>query len=339
VPDRPPPGRRVEVLRAASRVTEHAAVEAAYERRVEKLIEVSEDHAHDAYEDVPWDQPGFELDPTDPRLRAFSFDPLAHTDWYQQLEPIEQARVGLRRAAVNLRIGWEFENYLQQGLLVRALKMDNADVAFRYVQYEVAEESHHSMMFYEFNRRYAPEVKGMPLGLKVLANWLVQRSSRHFPEAFFMLVLGGEVPVDHVQRLVLKEEAVHPLLERIMRIHVEEEARHVAYANQELRRRVPRMPRHRRTALALFTPVAMGVMTRMMVRPSPWQLRYEGVPTEDVRHAYRRPESRQLLKDSAARIRTLCVELGLITPLAKRLWKHYGLWDEPSRSSTAPTAA
>jgi hypothetical protein len=326
-------------LRAGPHPADQAAREdAAYERRVERLVEVSEGNAHDAYDDVPWDEPGFELDPTDPRLRCFSFDPLAHTDWYQQLEPIEQARVGLRRTGVNMRTGWEFENHLQQGLLVRALRMDNSDVAFRYVQHEVAEESHHSMMFYEFNRRYAPEVKGMPRGLKVLSNWLVQRSSRHFPEVFFMLVLGGEVPVDHVQRLVLKEERVHPLLERIMRIHVEEEARHVAYANQELRRSVPRMSRWRRTVLALFTPVAMGVMTRMMIRPSAWQLRYDGVPHEDVRAAYRRPESRQLLKDSAARIRSLCLELGLITPLSTRLWKHYGIWDEPSRTSEASAA-
>jgi hypothetical protein len=327
---------------AAPHVTGRAAdepdaVDAAYERRVERLVDVSEDNAHDAYADVPWDEPGFELDPTDPRLRCFGFDPLAHTDWYGRLEPIEQARVGLRRAAVNLRIGWEFENYLQQGLLVRALKMDNSDVAFRYVQHEVAEESHHSMMFYEFNRRYAPEVKGLPLGLKVLANWLVQRTSRHFPEAFFMLVLGGEVPIDHVQRLVLKEEHVHPLLERIMRIHVEEEARHVAFANLELRRRVPRLSRWRRFVLSVFTPMAMGIMTRMMVRPSPWQLRYEGVPNEDVRATYRRPENRQLLKDSAARIRRLCHELGLITPVSRRVWRHYGIWDESSRSSKAST--
>jgi hypothetical protein len=315
---------------ATAHHADETARDAAYERRVERLVEVSEDHAHDAYSDVPWDEPGFELDPTDPRLRCFSFDPLAHTDWYRRLGPTEQARVGLRRTGVNMRTGWEFENLLQQGLLVRALRMDNADVAFRYVQHEVAEESHHSMMFHEFNRRYAPEVRGMPRGLKVAANGLVQLSARRFPEVFFMLVLGGEVPIDHVQRLVLKEETVHPLLERIMRIHVEEEARHVAYANQELRRRVPRLPRWRRTVLALFTPVAMGIMTRMMVRPSPWQLRHDEVPHEDVRAAYRLPESRQLLKDSAARIRSLCHELGLITPQSQRLWRHYGLWEEPA---------
>ena len=320
------------------RRTEVDAADEAYERRVNRLVEVSEDDGHDAYADVPWDEPGYELDPTDPRLRCFSFDPLAHTDWYRQLEPIEQARVGLRRAAVNLRTGWEFENYLQQGLLVRALRMDNSQVAFRYVQYEVAEESHHSMMFYEFNRRYAPEVKGMPLGMRALANWLVQRSSRHFPEAFFMLVLGGEVPIDHVQRLVLKEEQVHPLLERIMRIHVREEARHVAYANQELRRSVPRLSRFRRFVLSVFTPIAMGVMTRMMVRPSPWQLRHDGVPKEDIRAAYRLPENRQLLKDTAARIRRLCEELGLITPVSKRVWKHYGLWDEKASAPRAEAA-
>lgn len=296
-----------------------------YERRVERLITLSEQRAHDAYDDVPWDQPGYELDPTDPRLAPFSFDPLVRTPWYQELEPIERARVGLRRIAVNLRIGWEFENYLQQGLLVRALRMGNSEVAFRYVQHEVAEESHHSMMFYEFNRRYAPEVRGMPRPLKLLANPGVQIACRRHPVLFFVLVLGGEIPIDHIQRLVLKEEQVHPLVERIMRIHVEEEARHVAYANQELRRRVPRMSALQRRVTALLVPPLLAVMARLMVHPSPWLVRREGVPRDQLRAAYAHPESRRLLSDSVARIRRLCEELGLMTPLSRRLWRWLGI--------------
>lgn len=307
---------------------------ARYERKVDRLSDLSEAHPHDAYEDVPWDEPGFELDPTDPRLRLFSFDPLARTRWYQQLDGIEQSRVGLRRQAVNLRIGWEFENYLQQGLLIRALRMSNTDAAFRYSQYEIAEESHHSMMFYEFVRRYAPEVRGMPRTLKALTSPAVRVACRRYPALFFVLVLGGEIPIDHLQRLVLKEEQAHPLLERIMRIHVEEEARHVGFANLELRRIVPQMSDRGRRALARLVPETLGIEARLMLYPSPWQVRYERVPIADLKAAYRHPATHELRTDAVARIRKLCAELGLLPPEAQRHWERVGLWAEPRRART-----
>lgn len=317
----------------------HAPAEgtSAYERRVARLTALSEPGPHDAYEDVPWDEPGFGVDPADARLELFSFDPLRRTRWYQQLDEVERARVGLQRVAVNLRTGWEFENHLLQGLLARALQMDNSDVAFRYIHHEIAEEAHHSMMFYEFVRRYAPEVRGLPIPRPWLAfgGHEVQIAARRRPVLFFLAVLGGEVPIDHIQRLVLREETVHPLVERIMRIHVEEEARHVAYANQELRRLVPRLPAWQRQAVALVVPLMLGVMARLMVFPSPWLVRHHRIPLADLRQALRHPESRQLLADSVRRIRTLCAELGLITRASRRVWRLAGIWDEPAATPAA----
>jgi hypothetical protein len=46
-----------------------------------------------------------------------------------------------------------------------------------------------------------------------------------------------------------------------------------------------------------------------------------------VRAANRSRASRQLLKDSVAKTRKLFIELRLITPLSKPLWKAVGLWD------------
>jgi len=44
------------------------------------------------------------------------------------------------------------------------------------------------------------------------------------------------------------------------------------------------------------------------------------------------------VKDSVGKVRRLCVELGLVGPVAKRLWKGVGLWDEPV-APKAPAAA
>jgi hypothetical protein len=308
-----------------------------YDRKVKQLTALSEPGPYDAYEDVPWDEPGYQVDPTDERFELFSFDPLRRTEWYQQLEPIERARVGLQRIAVNLRIGWEFENQLQVGLLARAMQMDNSNVAFRYIQHEIAEEAHHSMMFYEFVRRYAPEVSGAPVPrrLRGLGGHTVQIGARRSPVLFFVSVLGGEVPIDHIQRMVLREESVHPLVERIMRIHVEEEARHVAYANQELRRLAPQLGAWQRHVAAMFIPLMLGVLARLMVFPSPWMRRHYGIPRRQIKQANRHPDSRQLLADSVKRIRTLCGELGLITGASKRLWKLAGIWNETDRKPAA----
>ena len=289
-------------------------------RRIERLVELSED-GYDAYEDVDWTVP---VDPEDERLGLFSFDPLAATDWYRRLPEARQAEVGLARAASNLRTGWEFECLLQQGLLRHAYEMDNTNASFRYLHTEVMEESQHTLMFHEFIRRHAPHVKGITGWERTVADPLVYAVARSTPALFYFLVLGGELPIDHIQRLALKDR-IHPLLERLMEIHVEEEARHVAFANDEVRRLVPSMSLPERTALSLATAPLLGIMVRMMVRPSKWFVDHYDIPRRDLARAYRSDESRQLHLDAARRIVKLADGVGMLTPVTRPAWRAAGL--------------
>jgi hypothetical protein len=51
------------------------------------------------------------------------------------------------------------------------------------------------------------------------------------PVAFFIGVLGGEEPIEHTQKNVLREgKSLHPIMERVMAIHVAEEARRISFA-------------------------------------------------------------------------------------------------------------
>lgn len=296
-----------------------------FDRKIGRLVDLSVGQGHDAFADIAWDDPELAVDPTDPRLKVFPFDPLADTDWYRSLPEAEQARVGLQRTAANLRIGWEFENLLQQGLLARAYRMDNSQTAFPYLHHEVMEESQHTMMFYEFNRRYAPEVHGMPSLLKAIGDRLTSFVCRRFPALFYFMVLGGEVPVDYLQRRMLREADLHPLVERITSIHVEEEARHVSFANQELRRRVPALSTAGRHTLALVVPAVLAVMARLMVYPSPWLLAVHDVPRGDISAALSTPRARRVLAESCERIRSLAEQLGLMTRPARAVWRAAGL--------------
>ena len=294
---------------------------------VERLNRQSVDKHFDAYTDVDWDGPGMAVDPADPRFRIWSFDPLARTDWYLAQSPEVQSRVGLHRVAAAMRIGWEFENVLMRGLLEYVFWLPSNRPQFRYSHHEIIEECQHTLMFQEFVNRTGLDVRGMPVDMKV-GSRLVVHMSRIFPALFFMFVLGGEDPVDHVQRLQLRGGESHPVVERIMRIHVTEEARHVSFARQFLKRTVPDLGPVRRAILALWAPVLFGTMGRVMVFPPRHLRKAYGVPRRQLRRAMRSDEGRQLLRDAVAKPRKLCTELGLVGRPARALWKTMGIWDE-----------
>jgi hypothetical protein len=296
---------------------------------VGRLNKLSVERHFDAYADIDWDDPAYALDTGDAGLELAAIDPLRHTDWYGAQAPADRARLGCYRWAACMKTGWHFENLLQRGLLHLAFQLPNGSPEFRYLHHEIIEESQHTLMFQEFVNRSGLPVRGMPFGLRKLAEWFVVPLARIFPTLFFLFVLGGEDPVDHLQRRVLADPdtRLHPLVERIMRIHTTEEARHLSFARHYMHRTMPELGFFRRLHLALLAPVVLGVMARLMLWPSGDLVRHCGVPRDVVRAANRSRAGRQLLKDSVAKTRKLFTELGLVTPVSKALWKAAGLWD------------
>lgn len=300
---------------------------------VERLSKVSVDRHFDAYIDVAWDDPEMAIDPEDPRFELWLDDPLRHTKWYATQPPETRSRVAVHRVATAMRIGWEFENVLQRGLLEHAYWMDGKKPELRYLMHEIAEECQHMLMFQEFANRTGMDIRGMPRHMK-LASRLVVVLARTFPAAFFMFVLAGEDPVDYIQRKQLKEGGSHPATERIMRIHVTEEARHIAFARHYLRREVPRLHWLRRRQLAVMAPLIFGTMARLMAFPSPHTARTFGVLRSDLRRALRSAPGRLLLREVAAGPRKLCVELGLAGFPYSLLWRVMGIWETSEPATT-----
>jgi hypothetical protein len=293
---------------------------------VRRLSRLSVDKHFDAYADIDWDAPEMALDPADPRLRVPSCDPLAATAWYQGQAPELQSRIGLFRFAACMKIGWHFENLLQRGLLHHAIRLPNGSPEFRYVHHEIIEESQHTLMFQEFVNRTRLPVRGMPWIARKIAELGVETVAAHAPALFFVLVLGGEDPADYLQRSHLRDDQPHPLVERIMRIHVTEEARHLSFARHFLKREVPRLNAVRRHLLAVTGPLVLGVMARLMLAPSPDLVRHCAIPRSVVREAMASPQGHDLLAGSVEKTRKLWAELGLMTPASRATWKAMGIW-------------
>ena len=303
------------------------ATDAAFATMVARLSHLSVGRGVDAYRDVDWDDPDLAVDPTDPRFALSPIDPFGATDWYRAQPPDVQARIGLVRMASCLRTGWQFENLLQQGLLHRALHLRAGSPEFRYSHHEIIEESQHTLMFEEFVVRSGTGVRGMPRWLRRAVEVILPPIAEWAPALFFVMVLGGEDPIDHLQRLMLAEGGGHPLLERIMRIHIAEEARHLSFARAALKRDVPTLGRARRELLSVLAPLVLGIMVRLMIEPTTDVIRRGDAPRSVVRGAFATPAGRALRTASVAKPRRLLRELGAITPAGRLVWKAFGIWD------------
>ncbi|HJQ85512.1 MAG TPA: diiron oxygenase [Candidatus Binatia bacterium] len=297
-----------------------------YTGLVARLSRQSVTKHFDAYADIDWDADDFRIDPTDPRWELDEEDVLGGSAWYRNQPPAVRARIGLHLVASFMKIGLQFEGVLKQGLLLFAADLPNRAPEFRYVYHEIIEEAQHSLMFQEFVNRSGFDLPGMTGRERVLSRWIPQLA-RRFPELFFMFVLGGEDPIDHVQRRALRRKATaHPLLRRIMQIHVTEEARHLCFARHYLKERVPQLGAVKRRILAVGTPIILGEMAKLMMRPSPAIVREYAIPADVVRDVYtRNPVHRKHTLDALEKVRVLCGELGLLGPRSTTFWRLLGI--------------
>src|SRR6185295_8151986 len=143
---------------------------------------------------------------------------------------------------------------------------------------------------------------------------------------FFLFVLGGEEPIDHVQREQLRTAPdMHPLVRRISQVHITEEARQLAFARAYLRHHVPRLGPVARKLLQVRTPILLGQMGSVMMQPSPDLIRRYAIPKAVLRDAYRSPLAHAQRIAALRRPYALCVELGLAVAPFDRLWRWMGI--------------
>ncbi len=306
------------------------------EQRADRFTELVERLSHqsvlkhfDAYADVAWDDPAYRIDPADPRWEISADSGLGATEWYRSQPGDLRARIGLHGIAANMKAGLQFESILKRGLLEYAFGLPDRSPEFRYAYHEVIEEAQHSLMFQEFVNRSGLDAPGLTWDVKFGARRVIGMA-RRFPALFFVFVLGGEDPIDHVQRTALRSgRELHPLLERIIRIHVTEEARHLSFARQYLRTNVPKLSRRRRRSIAIQAPLILATMASVMMRPPRSIVRTYGIPKAVLTEAYGPgTSSRDEVRASLRKVRTLLTDLELVTPVSKKMWRSFGIWEE-----------
>ena len=314
------------------------AIDTEYAERLLSLSQASVAKNFDPFVDIDWDSPDFVVDRNDPRWILPSADPLGRHEWYLSLPREKQIEIGMWRQASIAKVGLHFEQLLIRGLMQYVSGLDNGDPEFRYITHEAAEECNHTMMFQELVDRIGmKDVVGMgPIDRKL--TMVIWPAVSYFPALFFTLVLGGEEPIDHLQKTILRGgDQMHPLMSRIMEIHVAEEARHISFAHSYMEKNAPQLGFVPKFALSLLMPFALRVMADMIAKP-PVEFRDKfDIPQSVIDDLYwDSPESSRTLVDIFADMRSLARKSGLINPVSKLAWKAFGIWGRSSRYRSEP---
>jgi hypothetical protein len=306
----------------------------SYEEVLQTLSEGSVRLSFDAFRDIDWDNPANAIDPDADCWILPAVHPLGGHSWYQELPAERQKEIGLWMMAQMMKVGLEFENLLIRGLMQFVYDLPNGSPEFRYVTHEATEETHHTQMFQEFVNRTGIDAPGMRGWTKTTPlQLLIPAFARIFPAGFFTMVLGGEEPIDHAQKMILRSDwDMHPLVRRITSIHVAEEARHISFAHRFLTENAGQLNWFSKGFLGIATPLVYRLMCDMILTPDRASCAKLGIPREVAKEVYwQNPQGRELLSETFADLRMLAEEMGLRGRVTRPLWKVLGMGGRPAR--------
>ncbi|GAA2400434.1 diiron oxygenase [Streptomyces glaucosporus] len=287
------------------------------EQVARRLLESSARHSFDPDRELDWDAP-FEEGKWfwPPELVSLYDTPL----WRRM--PEEQRMDLARHEAASLAsLGIWFEIILMQLLVRHIYDKPLTSAHVRYALTEIEDECRHSKMFARFIQKAGTRAYPVTRLHHNLAR--VLKSVSTTPGSFTATLLGEEI-LDWMQRLTFPDERVQPLVRGITRIHVVEEARHVRYAREELRRQMVSCPRWEAELTRISSGESARVMSVSFVNPQVYT--DVGLDRREALAQVRASAHRREVMQTAARKLTdFLDEIGVLRGVGRRLWVSSGL--------------
>ncbi|MEU4892511.1 diiron oxygenase [Streptomyces sp. NPDC044780] len=239
-------------------------------------------------------------------------------DRAQRIELSRQEFVNMLSTAI-----W-FENIVNQGLLRHVMHADPRSSETHYSLTELGDETRHMVMFGKAIQKVGAEHVRVPLAQRVVLNTIpfFLRGS-----GLWLFALLGEDITDELQRQMVDDPDVQPLAQRVLRVHILEEARHISFARDGIRKRVSEMPRWRRAVLANVLGFHGIVNQQAFINPVVY--RRVGLPDpKAARRAAKTNENFRLVqKRCFAGLAEFFEETGLMGRVSRKIWKKIGYLD------------
>jgi P-aminobenzoate N-oxygenase AurF len=282
----------------------------------ERLLKGSVKKSYAPVVDIDWDAP---LDPDKFFLPPKSVTLYGTPIWdamsrEQQIEQSRQELVNLLSAGI-----W-FENILNQALLRELMHSDVTAPSTYYSLTELGDETRHMVMFGKAIER----IGGQPVQPRRYQRMIINALPLLFrgPILWGAALVGEEI-FDALQRQILEDPDLQPIVKRLMRIHVTEEARHIQYARDGLRRLRPHMGFARRFVMSNLHGVGGPFYRYLLTNPVPY--RRMGLDARAARRMALTNTHHQEVKVAGfAPLAAFFEEVGLMGPIARRMWRRGG---------------
>jgi hypothetical protein len=132
-------------------------------------------------------------------------------------------------------------------------------------------------------------------------------------------LLGEEIP-DRLQREMVEDDSLQPLMRMVNRIHIMEEARHIGFAREELTKAAARSPRWTRPLRRMLLAHAAFIVSRSLINPEVY--RSVGLdPRQTKRIALGNPHYQRTLRWAGEKVVATLDDAGLIGRPGRRWWK------------------
>ncbi|MBQ1082702.1 diiron oxygenase [Nocardiopsis sp. B62] len=272
-----------------------------------------------------------------------SFDPLVEIDWEAPLEDLwgmrpervslygthlwgrlsedERRKLSRLEMASTMATGIWFETILMQMLVRHVYHNDPTTLHVQYAYTEIADECRHTVMFAKAIERLGSSAYRLDPVAHLLGNLF--KAIAHGPLIFAGALFVEEI-LDQLQREMIDDESIEPVVRATSRIHVIEEARHIRYAREEFRRDWLR----RGAVDRAYSRLVLGLVTYYATTRLIHARVYESIGL-DPREAQRAARRNTRFVDSKTElsrkvVRTLDT-VGAISGLGRYFWRKAGL--------------
>lgn len=282
-------------------------------KTAKRLLGSSSKNSYDPQLDIDWDAALPEGLAWMPLERVSLYG----TPLWDELSAEQRIELSKHELASIASIGLWTEIILMQMLSRDAYHRDPQDPRTHYELTEIGDETRHVIMFAKALSRMGVPTYRPPRLVHHLAR--LYKATARGPMLFGPVLVTEEI-TDRLQRSSMNDEAIHPLVRMVNRIHVVEESRHVRFAREELSRTVVRLSPVRRAWHRLVCATVSAILARVLVDPKG----YESVgldPKQAHRAARANPHYQQTVRWMGEKIMRFLDDNGMVTRVTRPIYR------------------
>jgi hypothetical protein len=278
-----------------------------------RLLTSSARHSFDPITEIDWDAPLVAGMPYMPFERMSLYG----TELWDSLSHEQRVELSKHEFSSGMQVGLWFELILMQLLARYAYDLDPRSQHAQYALTELGDETRHSIMFAKACEKLdVPHYKPHRLTHELSR---IAKAAMGGP-SMFAAVLVAEETTDRMQRVMMDNEDIQPLMRQVTRIHVIEEARHVRYARDEVTTRMAKTNVVTREIHRHICAVMSYMIIDSMIDPRVYAS--VGIkPGEGRAAALANPNYQDTRRWMAEKITTFLKDEGMIGGPSTILWK------------------